>query len=385
MSRNLHVVCVCCGFGFPEGMAVTSRIKMFGKALIEEGVKFSVFHVGGSYVSNDVPRGVWEKIEFEYFPMRVRSPGNALFRKFCNLAGLVKVLVRLVLMRRTERICIHTWEWPLADFLFGLFGFTVVLQVNEWWPGRQRRATFCQNKSSGTVVISSEIEKRLSRMLGSGKERPFLRVPILIDAYAKEKIRDVTEEKLPYFFWCGSPQGDGWRDICFLIDGVHQLYSRGGVVKMVLAGLFTEAVNRQLEEYMELKKIPTELVEVIGFISEDELHSYMHNASALMLPLWDDDERSICRFPTKLGEYLMSGTPVVTARVGDVSLYVHDREECFCYRCGDLHDFSVTIESVLNNVSTAKSVGQRGMRRAAEMFDYRMHSSALAAFFDSMT
>ena len=67
-------------------------------------------------------------------------------------------------------------------------------------------------------------------------------------------------------------------------------------------------------------------VELPGYVSRNDLLNLYHIAWALLLPLIDDAQTR-ARFPTKVGEYLASGRPVVTSEVSANTSLSEERRE----------------------------------------------------------
>jgi glycosyltransferase involved in cell wall biosynthesis len=80
--------------------------------------------------------------------------------------------------------------------------------------------------------------------------------------------------------------------------------------------------------------------------------------------------------PTKLGEYLATGRPVVVTATGDIPKYLHDGVEAFVVEPGDVHSFSEALERALYN-PVAAEVGRAGQRLARREFDTVVHMRRL--------
>ena len=76
-------------------------------------------------------------------------------------------------------------------------------------------------------------------------------------------------------------------------------------------------------------------VVLMGYISDPELKHLQRNARCLLAPLENDDQ-SRARMPTKIAEYLMTGVPVVTSAIGEISSYLFDRKNGGAGRLKDL-------------------------------------------------
>ena len=75
-------------------------------------------------------------------------------------------------------------------------------------------------------------------------------------------------------------------------------------------------------------------------------------------------------FPTKLGEYLLSGTPVVVTRVGDIPLYLEDKVSAIIAEPDNIASFAKCLIWVLQHPEEARLIGERGKQIALNHFSY---------------
>jgi len=102
----------------------------------------------------------------------------------------------------------------------------------------------------------------------------------------------------------------------------------------------------------------------------------------LLLPLWADEERAVCRFPTKLGEYLATGRPVITSPVGSAGSYLLSGPSAVLCPSGDVSAYADALERIIQDPLWADKTGRLGRRVAEEHFDFRTHAVVLRDFFD---
>jgi len=117
-----------------------------------------------------------------------------------------------------------------------------------------------------------------------------------------------------------------------------------------------------------------------GFVSDDKLRTLMNGAVALLLPLWDT-ERSACRFPTKLGQYLSSESAVVATAIGDLISYLVDGKSACLVAPNSVDGFAKKIILLLRNSEWAKSIGIAGREVAKQHFSIRANQDKIVHFF----
>ena len=74
---------------------------------------------------------------------------------------------------------------------------------------------------------------------------------------------------------------------------------------------------------------------------------------------------------TKLGEYLLSGNPVVVTRVGDIPLFLEDGTTALLSNQRDPQDFAEKILWALTHEKESEAIGQAGREVALHHFNYK--------------
>lgn len=105
-----------------------------------------------------------------------------------------------------------------------------------------------------------------------------------------------------------------------------------------------------------------------GCISAADMPQRLKDAEIVALAR-PDNLQNQCGFPTKLGEYLLSGNPVVCTSVGDIPLFLKNRESALISEPGDIEAFAKNLLWVIENKATAMLIGKNGRRVALESFN----------------
>ncbi|WP_243373453.1 glycosyltransferase family 4 protein [Geotalea sp. SG265] len=393
--QSTHVICICRGIGFPFGMAQTQRIRMIGKAATSQGLKFTVFHIGGSPSGlNQQVTGTFEGIAYDYFPATLSRPANPVLRKATCLYGVLCIIKRLSQIRsKDNQVCIYAW---LGRGMFGiacksllrLFRLPVVQEYNEWWPGRLEWVKGVVNLAltQGTLAISRTIEDRLEGICsGFSISNKIMRVPVLADVdifgHPLDGAKKMPEQ--PYLLWCGN--ADAYmRDIQFMLQALKLALGTGGRCSLILAGSKSDNAEEAVKRHVDSLGLPREAVRMTGYVDDKELRRLMGAAQALLLPLWDDD-RSRCRFPNKLGEYLSSERPVITCGIGDLGEFLTDGCTAHLCRPGDASEFAERIRAVLADPAEAGRIGKRGREQALQFLDWRSSAFRISRYFTTIS
>ena len=139
------------------------------------------------------------------------------------------------------------------------------------------------------------------------------------------------------------------RALCVLVHG------RGGSPED-MAG-FARAVGEYGSVIFIAGNMPmrTEIAPLL-IVARLEAYDYA-GASALVAPL-PDTERARARFPSKIADYLLSGRPVVSSRVGEVAELLRDGESAFLADPKDPDGLADALARALKS-DDADAVGER--------------------------
>lgn len=371
-------------------MAQTSRIRMVGKALVAEGCRFSVLNIGAGPCPNSASRGIIDGIHFEYLPGPTSRPANFWKRTWMYARGLLQVSVRLYKLRRMQtNLCVYLWFgsgwYPLFHLFLRAIQLPIIQEVNEWWPGDRKRTIRNRNLrySQGTLAISRPVIDRLKALPAYTSSHQILHVPILIDpdwTPCDDTNNGLTGDT-PYILWCGNI-GSSDEDVQFLLQ-VTKVLNESTTCRLLLIGKHNDSARTRIFEWANKLNLKNDLLNLPGYVSDDVLFKLMSGASALLLPLWET-ERSICRFPTKLGHYLSSATPVVTTRLGDLTFYLEDGKSACLALPNDVKGFSEKVSLLVRNPTLAKSIGQAGRCVAIQHLSIQANKAKLAQYFREM-
>lgn len=103
-----------------------------------------------------------------------------------------------------------------------------------------------------------------------------------------------------------------------------------------------------------------------GAIPSEAIPQYLTNAEVLALAR-PDNIQAAYGFPTKLGEYLLTGNPVVVTRVGELEEFLIDKESCLFAKPNSVEDFAEKLLWVLKNPEKGREIGLNG-RKVASMY-----------------
>lgn len=186
----------------------------------------------------------------------------------------------------------------------------------------------------------------------------------------------------PYFAYCGN--GNNKKDkVDELIKVFDRVSARHKGIKFYIIGPTKQAFNDETDNVKLVHELGLDdRVVFTGIKPASEVPQLLVNATALFLTR-PDTLQNRAGFSTKLGEYLVSGNPVVAAGVGDIPLYLKDRNNAFVYSPGDYAAVEEAMEYILANPEESQKIGRKGEETAYKYFNAKIEAKKLITAFEN--
>lgn len=174
------------------------------------------------------------------------------------------------------------------------------------------------------------------------------------DRFGENKQR----QKEDYIAYCGkvSLHKDG---VDTLIKAYSIFHGKHPDVKLWIIGGFesqeTEAQVRALSANLHLDKD----IRYLGPVAPGEMPALLCSAKILALARPDNIQAKY-GFPTKLGEYLATGNPVVVTNVGEIGEFLKDGVNCRMAEPDNSQDFAEKLSWVMDHYDEALAMGEKG-------------------------
>lgn len=358
-----------------SGEAWTNRVLAYAKGLAELGCNVTLVYLitdaKRTPYQIDIPgvkvMNLWEKDTYIEGKYRVLSYLHNLcrLRKIIKpddkvfVYGAEKRLVKAALNAKAE-VYAEVTEHP---YIYNTKGRKGELEIDK----KSRRLS----KLKGLCVISNSLYKYYSS-IGIPEEK--LRVSNMFVDGERFKISK-SESTKPYIAYCGvlSYNKDGVDTLIksfSLFHNTHQDY---------LLYLIGRAVSES--EMVSLKKLCQEegvedSVVFTGQIPPAEMPQKLVHAKILALAR-PNNLQAQNGFPTKLGEYLSTGNPVVVTSVGEIPLFIKDGVNGYLAIPEDPKCFAEKLCWVADNYQEACMVAVEGRKLAENEFSYKTQSKVL--------
>lgn len=239
--------------------------------------------------------------------------------------------------------------------------------------------SYCFLKSfSGVFVISNALKQHF--ILKGLKEKRVNVINMFVDYERFEgKFQPSTEK---YIAYCGSvsKKKDG---VDILIKSFALFQNKFQDYKLYIIG--GSGDDEPLDYF---KNLAQELgvknsVLFTGKVPAEKMPTLLCNSSILALSR-PNSLQARNGFPTKLGEYLATGVPVVVTDVGEISLFIVDGVNGIIAKESNVEDFANKLIWVAKNPRKAKEIGARGKDLVKKEFSNVLQSHKALELMQSL-
>lgn len=388
MSRTHPNVKVIFGNGFPFGGASTKRCLHIAKGLQGNGCTAEVVVFRGTErgenAENRLTSGVFDGVKFSYVHKSTEWPASKL-KKFVNLSsGIFKLLgylhrenslnkIDVIFLYGTYLNSVNLLLAVISKFRNIIYVFSldeypdhiIYPEAKRFYSGYLFEKVFIRRFDY--ILVISKLLMEYCASTGIKKEK-ILFYPLTA---AEWKGEITPPETHSYFFYSGfnkttrgnhSYEKDDPQTLLKAFSGLSEKYPE---VKLIIAGQTDPSLQNLLVEFKILEKTT-----FTGKISDEDYHGYLKHAIGLVIPR-PCNPKSAASVPFRLGEFLITGNPVIIARTGELDSILNDGEHLFFYSPGNVSDLQSKLEMILDDQIRSKTIGEKGKLKALEIFNLK--------------
>ena len=294
-----------------------------------------------------------------------------------RLLKYIPYLFNIIRIRRLLKADDRVYLYDINDvprFLFNKKGIKIFYEKTEHplvsnYGSLLRRVSLKSHlndcrKFDGMFVISNALKDYyISQGVNSSKIHV---INIIVDSERFRNLNVSTRKR--HIVYCGNANNNK--------DGVDQLIRSFAIVLKKMSDVYLVIIGPKPNE--KIKNNNIRLVRELGIednvifmgkLSPLDIPKYLTEATIVALAR-PSNIQSNYGFPTKLGEYLLSGTPAVVTRVGDIPLYLKDRINAVIAEPDNISSFADCLCWVLEHPKESISIGENGKLIAQKYFNY---------------
>jgi glycosyltransferase involved in cell wall biosynthesis len=387
---------------FPEGMAPTTRILAYSKGLVANNVDVEIYSFRRIYqrqrkAANIPKSGVINKINYTYIHFFNNfSERYKFFRIIDEIILRTKLILLVLKSHRRKRFDSFLFSFddnhhlPIYTTIFKLFNFPVFIIADEYpIPIRDFMQDHVPDNMilkyrknhecfAGRILMSEALRKFYDENIS---KKPTFILNTIIDS---DRFLDVSPYpyQKSYICYMGN-MGLNKDNVDNIIRAFALIESSYPDLELHLYGTPNEFDKRVLLDLIENLKLKHKVF-FKGRAKYNQVPSILSGAKILVnsQPI---TKRAEGGFPTKLGEYLLSGKPSIFTDSGDISKKIKNNEHAFIVKPEDELEYSNKMIQILENYENALTIGNKGRQLILDEFDSKKVCSDLISFMSSFT
>lgn len=376
---------------FPIGNVATVRYSSYCKAIARKGIFTKVYVIAPSRtaaVNKDVS-GVEDGVAYQYMCNKTgwdRAP-SSFIKLLYYTKGLFNTAVQL---RRDNVTCVILFSSDLYSYFFmwgfkNLFPVILLTDKSEYPFGYKKMGSVRQflhrlklKVFDGLIVMTSELMKFYET--AKADKAKLFHLPMTIDLSKFDGVVKFPQHE-PYIACVfGVHNRDGLLDTVKAYKAYRDNLQEESY-KLWLIGDFSRLPdNKIICSFIFDNGLESDVLRK-GVIAYENIPQILADAECLITTA---TEYVSGGFPTKLGEYLASGTPVVATSAGEIDIYLTNRKNAFLSKPGDIVDISSNLIFVHKNKGDALVVAQAGRAIACKAFNAESYADDLILFVKSV-
>ena len=207
------------------------------------------------------------------------------------------------------------------------------------------------------------------------------KLPMTVDL-SRFETKTPSKQKDSYIFYAGSlsEAKDGVESLICAFSKIVDEYPE--INLKIAGGTKSGRLEKRLSDIITQKRI-SNCVSLLGFVDRDEIPQYLCEAKMVVLPR-PDSLQARGGFPTKLGEYLAAGRPVIVTRVGEIPKYLLEDEVFFISPDNIQEELTQKIKYILTHEKKSLNVASLGKIAAKKYFSLEANQSAVKHPFEKL-
>ena len=375
---------------FPIGLASTSRIIAYAGGFIDNGARVKVVCYRPTEKKNNVINkeisGIYNHIPFIYSCNNNIIRNNIISRNIANFISIFRVVSTISKYNKNDKVhaILLYSKYFMISLIFRLFtsrhNIIFLKEENEYPEVVFKNTTifhrfyiylyskFIYKLFDGFLIITDTLLDYINPR--KQKKALALKVPIIVNRDRFDSITNhLNNENITFCGYIGwNNEGVNKEGVPILIDAFKIVKKKYSGIKLQIIGYSPypedfDKINNQIKNL----GLENDVIILKG-INSTEILGYLVESKILVLAR-PSSRQSSGGFPTKLGEYLMTGKPVVVTNVGEIEYYLKDGVNAYISEPNSSVKFAEKLLEVLDNYDSALKIGQKGKETAIKEFD----------------
>lgn len=389
---NLKRIYIYTSEPFPQGFAATNRIIAYSTGFLIHHKEVFVICLRKTEkkdgINNKEPKGIYRKIPYQYLSKSTVKSASFFGRRLDVILMNCRLFFHSI--GRLDR-------YSLAIFYSTRTSAAIILRITTWLKGCKfikEESEYPESYLVEKVKLNAFIFKTLHYYLFDGLllisrnlieyfkntknyRKPILHVPMIVD-FERFNLKPVKRKK--NIAYCGilNDEKDGTNILLHSFAKANQLHPE------YTLSLYGIAASEN--DWIRYHQIVSDLnlnnkVIFFGKVDIESIPRYLMEASILVLPRPESMQAHL-GFPTKLGEYLATGNPVIVTPVGDIPDYLQDGVSAYFVKPNNVDNLFEKLIEAIEKKDLSEKIGSNGKIVAQKYFNNELQSKDIIDFFN---
>ncbi len=231
-------------------------------------------------------------------------------------------------------------------------------------------------KFDGIYVINKALKKYFEDITNS--KIPVVIVNMIVDPARFESVPNKTANTKTRISYCGTLDGD--KDgVPILIESFTKISKEFPNAELQLIGsLDNETTKQKIKSKVSELNIEERVI-FTGSVKREKMPEFLKHSDILALAR-PANKQAEGGFPTKLGEYLATGNPVVVTNVGEIGIFLKDKINAFVSEPDSVEKFSEKLREALLDPNK-NLIGMEGKKLVYNEFNYLTQAKVMEQMF----
>ena len=376
---NIEKIGVLCFFPFPKGMASTTRIVSYCKGIETYGIKTQVF--SSVWVRDDseiASNGYIEGVNY-IIPHKWNTKKSKIHKVLVDKSLMYFKTIKLILKSHKEKpfnyllIAFDQYDLHIKyAFILWLCGIKLAFITDEYPEPIRKLKPQIPTWMKYTFKLTHKFFKCRILMTNKIKEYydnniyplPSHIMPSIIDT---ARFDGVEKKESGRRYMCYMGNFDLKKDnVDNIVKAFALIADRYPDIDLHLYGTPSATDKETIEKLIKQKSLE-ERVFIKGRIDYDQVPQTIMNATVLVTSQ-PQTKRAEGGFPTKMGEYMMTGNPTILTDVGEIHEYIQDGVNAYMVAPCDPESYAKKLAYILDNYDTALDVAKVGKKYILDHF-----------------
>lgn len=377
MSKRYDLIVVT-GEPFPYGMAASNRLLCYASS-IAESKRVLVLTYDAPYRDGAQEFGTVNGVDYRYMHQPRTAPAKKVVRLMFLLHRYMKILILLLFRYRYKSVVFVSRKLLYAAAIKcvarvrGAKLYREISESPEYIKSKYKRkiALYMYRMFDGFIAISSDIENTLKH---SARKSKYYLLPVLVQVDRFDKCGAVAKRDVVFYCSGGNAERDGLLDT--LKGFIKYRETNDTDIKLEIATVLYNN-NHYHEDVKEIIEKYPNYFSYLGCLPTTEIPRKLMESRILMLT---PHKNYVTRgFPTKLGEYFASGTPVICSSIQDLVEHIPS-DIVYFVEPNSTDDICKALSMLLSDRSGSKALGENARRWVEQHYTMDRYRDGLIQF-----